>query len=383
MGGIVRLSGRIDMKIMTVLGTRPEIIRLSRIMTALDEYSRHVVVHTGQNYDYELSQIFFDDLALRKPDYFLDAAGSSAASTVGSIISKIDGVFEAEKPDAVVVLGESNSCLGAYSAKRRKIPIFHVDAGKRSYDQRVPEEINRRLIDAIADVNLPCNSIARDNLLHEGFPIDRIFQIDSPMKEVFSYYREKIESSDALKRFGLRPREYFVVSAHREENVDDPEQLRQLAATLNNLASYEKKRVVFSVHPRTRNRLETSDLTLDPSIQTMKPLGFFDYNALQRESYAVLSDSGSIDEESILLNFFALNLRRTRERYEIDDSPGAIMTGVEWERVADALKIIKRKRENGLSPRLGFRWEDDRVSQKVAQIVVSYVDYVNRFVWHK
>ncbi|MBQ9813335.1 MAG: UDP-N-acetylglucosamine 2-epimerase (non-hydrolyzing) [Thermoguttaceae bacterium] len=371
------------MKIMTVLGTRPEIIRLSRIMAALDEYSQHVVVHTGQNYDYELSQIFFDDLALRKPDYFLNAAGASTASTVGSIISKMDEVFAAEKPDAVVVLGESNSCLGAYSAKRRKIPIFHVDAGKRSYDQRVPEEINRRLIDAIADVNLPCNSIARDNLLYEGFPIDRIFQIDSPMKEVFSYYRDKIESSDVLKRLGLRAGEYFVVSAHREENVDDPEQLQQLVTTLNNLAKYENKRVVFSVHPRTRKRLEACSLTLDPSIQALKPLGFFDYNALQRSSYAVLSDSGAIDEESTLLNFYALNLRHTRERYEIDDSPGAIMTGVEWERASDSLKIIKHKRENGQFPRLGRPWEDDHVSQKVAQIVVSYVDYVDRFVWHK
>ncbi len=371
------------MKVLTLLGTRPEIIRLSRIMATLDDFVDHIVVHTGQNYDYELSQIFFDDLALRKPDHFLDAANLSTASTVGLIISKTDDVFAAEKPDAVVILGESNSCLGAYAAKRRKIPVFHIDAGKRSYDQRVPEEINRRLIDAIADVNMPCSSIARDNLLHEGFPSDRIFQIGTPMKEVFSFYRDKIESSDALKRLGLRPGEYFVVSAHREENVDDPEQLQQLVTTLNNLAKYEKKRVVFSVHPRTRKRLETGNYTLDPLIQTLRPLGFHDYNALQRDAYAVLSDSGAIDEESTLLNFYALNLRNTRERYEMDDSPGAIMTGVGWERVFDSLKIVKRRRETSPRPFATTKWENDFVSQKVAQTVVSYADYVDRFVWHK
>lgn len=371
------------MKILTLLGTRPEIIRLSRIMAAFDEYVEHVVVHTGQNYDYELSQIFFDDLQLRKPDYFLNAAGPSPAATVGTIVSKTDEVFVKEQPDAVVIFGESNSCLGAYAAKRRKIPIFHVDAGKRAYDERVPEEINRRLIDAIADVNMPCSSIARDNLLHEGFPIDRIFQIGSPMKEVYSHYRDKILSSDALKRFGLRPGEYFAVSAHREENVDDPFQLQELVTTLNNLAKIEKKRVIFSVHPRTRKRLEAGDFSLDPLIQTLRPLGFHDYNALQKDAYAVLSDSGSIDEESTLLNFYALNLRNTRERYEVDDSPGAIMTGVGWERVFDALKIVKRKRENGEQPSNAPVWQNDRVSQKVVQTVVSYTDYVDRFVWHK
>ncbi len=367
---------------MTVLGTRPEIIRLSRIMAALDEYVDHVVVHTGQNYDYELSQIFFDDLELRKPDHFLNAAGISAASTVGLIISKMDDVLAAEQPDAVLILGESNSCLGAYAAKRRKIPIFHLDAGKRAFDQRVPEEINRRLIDAIADVNLPCSSIARDNLLHEGFPIDRIFQIGSPMKEVFAYYKDKIESSNALKRYGLRPNEYFVVSAHREENVDEPSQLQQLVTTLNNLVKFEDKKVVFSVHPRTRKRLEAGNYVLDPRIYTLRPLGFHDYNALQRNSFAVLSDSGAIDEESTLLNFYALNLRNSRERYEIDDASGTIMTGVGWERVADALKIVKRKRETGKVPN-EQEWKNDRVSQRVAQIVVSYADYVDRFVWFK
>lgn len=371
------------MKIATLLGTRPEIIRLSRIMAAFDEYVEHVVVHTGQNYDYELSQIFFDDLNLRKPDYFLDAAGPSVAATVGTIITKTDEVFVAERPDAVVILGESNSCLGAYAAKRRKIPIFHIDAGKRSYDQRVPEEINRRLIDTIADVNLPCSSIARDNLLHEGFPIDRIFQIGSPMKEVFAYYREKIEASDALKRLGLKSGEYFLVSAHREENVDDPSQLQQLVTTLNNLVVVEKKKVIFSVHPRTRKRLEAGNFALDPTIQALRPLGFHDYNALQRDAYAVLSDSGAIDEESTLLNFYALNLRNTRERYEVNDSPGAIMTGVGWTRVSDALKIIKRKRERSSRPFALADWEDDRVSQKVAQTVISYADYVDQFVWHK
>ena len=371
------------MKVMTVLGTRPEIIRLSRIMAALDEYVDHIVVHTGQNYDYELSQIFFDDLELRKPNYFLNVAGGSPANTVGLVVSKMDEVFEQERPDAVVVLGESNSCLSAYAAKRRKIPVFHVDAGKRAFDQRVPEEINRRLIDAIADVNLPCSSIARDNLLHEGFPIDRIFQIGSPMKEVFSYYRDKIESSDALKRYGLKRGEYFVVSAHREENVDDPEQLHQLVTTLNNLAEFDKKKVVFSVHPRTRKRLEAGSFTINPKIQMLRPLGFHDYNALQKDSFAVLSDSGSVDEESTLLNFYALNLRNTRERYEVDDAAGTIMTGVGWARVSDALRIVQRKRESEQKPRAGLDWENDHVSERVAQIIVSYADYVDRFVWHK
>lgn len=371
------------MKVLTVIGTRPEIIRLSRIIATLDEYVEHVVVHTGQNYDYELSQIFFDDLSLRKPDYFLDAAGATPATTVASIIGKIDEVYAREQPDATLVLGDSNSSLAAYAAKRRKIPIFHVDAGRRSHDQRVPEEINRRLIDCIADVNLPCSAVAAANLTHEGFPIDRVFKIGSPTEEVFWYYRGKIDASNALKRLNLHPHEYFVVSAHREENVDDPEQLRNLVQTLNNLAAYEKKRVVFSVHPRTRKRLEASGAELAPEILLIRPLGFHDYNALQRFSLAVLSDSGSIDEESNVLNFPAINLRNTRERTETSDAGGAIMTGVEWPRVLDALRILRRRLDNGFYAGRVHEFNDLDVSEKVAQIVVGYTPYVNRFVWHK
>lgn len=376
-------SLRIPMKVLTVVGTRPEIIRLSRIMAALDEYVEHVVAHTGQNYDYELSQIFFDDLSLRKPDYFLNAAGASAASTVASIIEKIDEVYAKERPDATLVLGDSNSGLAAYAAKRRKIPIFHVDAGRRSFDQRVPEEINRRLIDCLADINITCSSAATTNLMHEGYPIDRIFKIGSPTDEVFAWYRGKIDASDALKRLGLRPREYFVVSAHREENVDDPLQLRNLVQTLNNLATLEKKRVVFSVHPRTRKRLEAGRFELAPTILLSRPFGFHDYNALQRSSFAVLSDSGSIDEESNILNFPAINLRNTRERAETNDSRGAIMTGVEWDRVAAALRIIRRRIANGFYERRVRETGDLDVSEKVAQIIVGYAPYVDRFIWHK
>ena len=371
------------MKVLTVMGTRPEFIRLSRIMATLDEYVEQIVVHTGQNYDYELSQIFFDDLSLRRPDYFLNAAGATPATTVASIIEKIDAVYAETRPDATLVLGDSNSCLAAYAAKRRKIPIFHVDAGKRSYDQRVPEEINRRLVDVLADVNMPCSSVARDNLLTEGFPHDRIFKIGNPTVEVFAYYRDKINASDVLQRLKLRPREYFVVSAHREENVDDPRRLDALVFTLNSLAEQEQKRIVFSVHPRTRKRLEATDARLHPLIMLLRPLGFNDYNALQQSSFATLSDSGSIDEESGYLDFPAINLRNARERSETSDAGGAIMTGVEWSRVSSALKMIKRKIANGFYTDRNYEFRDRDVSEKVSQIVVSYADYVNRFVWHK
>ena len=371
------------MKVLTVIGTRPEIIRLSRIIATLDEYVEHIVVHTGQNYDYELSQIFFDDLSLRKPDYFLQAADATPASTVASIIGKIDAVYADERPDATLVFGDSNSGLAAYAAKRRKIPIFHLDAGRRSHDQRVPEEINRRLVDCLADVNLPCSSVATTNLMHEGFPIDRIFRIDSPTEEVFDYYRDKIDESDVLKRLNLRPREYFVVSVHREENVDNPRQLSNSVQALNNLAVREKKRVVFSVHPRTRKRLEAQGAVLAPEILPVRPLGFFDYNALQRSSYAVLSDSGSLDEEASVLNFPALSLRNSRERNDTSDAGGAIMTGVEWSRVADALKLIRRRIDVGFYDKRVNRSTERNVSEKVAQIILGYAPYVDSFVWHK
>lgn len=372
------------MKVLTVIGTRPEIIRTSRITAVLDEYVEHVVVHTGQNYDYELNQIFFDDLALRKPDYFLNAAEPSATKTVAAIVDRVDDVFAKEKPDAAVIFGDSNSGLAAYAAKRRKIPIFHIDAGKRSFDQRVPEEINRRVIDCLADVNLPCDVVARDNLLREGFPPDRVFKIESPTFEVFAYYRDKIAASDVVRRLGLKPFEYFVVSAHREENVDNPKQFENLVLTLNNLATVQRFPIVFSTHPRTRKRIEATGAVLRPEIRLMKPLGFHDYNALQKNAFAVLSDSGSLDEEATILNFPALNLRDVRERSETNDAGGSLMTGVEWSRVSNALKIVERQRLPG--ERLA-QYENDRrasdVSQKVARIVLGYAEYVDRVVWRK
>jgi UDP-N-acetylglucosamine 2-epimerase (non-hydrolysing) len=314
---------------MTVVGTRPEIIRLSRVMAALDRHVEHVIVHTGQNYDYELNQIFFEDLELRKPDHFLEAAGKTAAETVGNVIAKTDAVLASVKPDALLVLGDTNSCLAAYPAKRRKVPVFHMEAGNRCFDQRVPEEINRKIVDHIADVNMPYSSIGREYLLAEGLPADRVIKTGSPMFEVLTHYMPKIQASGAAKRLGLAPGKFFLVSAHREENIDAPEQFAKLVNVLNALASTYRLRVVVSTHPRTRKRIEAENARLDPLVELIKPLGFCDYVSLQTQAKAVLSDSGTITEESSILNFPALNIRNAHERPEGFEEAAVMMTGLD------------------------------------------------------
>jgi UDP-N-acetylglucosamine 2-epimerase (non-hydrolysing) len=372
------------MKVLTVVGTRPEIIRLSRVMTALDRYVEHVVVHTGQNYDYELNQVFFDDLGLRKPDYFLDAAGKNGAETVGNVINKTDAVLEAVKPDALLVLGDTNSCMAAYPAKRRKIPIFHMEAGNRCFDMRVPEEINRRIVDHISDINMPYSDISRDYLLREGLAPDRVIKTGSPMFEILNFYRAKIEKSDALKRLDLEKGKFFVISAHREENVDTPARLQMLADTLNGLAADYGFRIIFSTHPRTRKRLEANGVKLDPLVELLKPFGFFDYVNLELNAACTLSDSGTISEESSILNFPALNLRDAHERPEAVEEASVIMTGLNYTRVKEALKVLesqKRGAERTLRPVADYSMPN--VSEKVVRIILSYTDYVNRVVWRK
>jgi UDP-N-acetylglucosamine 2-epimerase len=329
------------MKVMTVVGTRPEIIRLSRVIAKLDEHCEHILVHTGQNYDFELNQVFFDDLGVRKPDYFLSAAGKNAAETIGQVIIKVDQVLEEVEPDAMLVLGDTNSCLSAIPAKRRKVPIFHMEAGNRCFDMRVPEEINRRIVDHTSDINLTYSSIARDYLLAEGLPADRVIKTGSPMFEVLSHYMPQIELSDVLTRLNLQKGKFFVVSAHREENVDSPKHLAKLAETLNTVAEHYGLPVIVSTHPRTRNRIEAQGIEFHSNIQLLKPLGFHDYNHLQKYSKAVLSDSGTINEESSIMNFPALNLREAHERPEGMEEASVMMVGLGVERVMQALQILE------------------------------------------
>lgn len=372
------------MKVMTIVGTRPEIIRLSRVMCALDRHTQHAVVHTGQNYDYELNQIFFEDLELRKPDYFLNAVGTTSAETVGNIIAKTDALLGEAKPDAVLILGDTNSCLAAYAAKRRRVPVFHMEAGNRCFDQRVPEEINRKIVDHMADINLPYSDISREYLLREGLPPDRVIKTGSPMFEVLTHYRPKIDRSDVLTRFALQERDYFVVSSHREENVDSPAQLRGLAEILNGLAQQFGKRVIVSTHPRTRKRFEAAGLTFDSRVELLKPLGFSDYNRLQLQAMAVLSDSGTIAEESSILNFPALNLREAHERPEGMEEAAVMMVGMKLPTVMTALKVLQsqaRGAERTIRPVADYSMPN--VSEKVVRIIISYVDYVNRTVWRK
>ena len=372
------------LKVMTVVGTRPEIIRLSRVIARLDQYTEHILVHTGQNYDYELNGIFFSDLGIRKPDYFLEAAGANAAETIGRTIIRIDPVLDKEKPEALLILGDTNSCLAAIPAKRRKIPIFHMEAGNRCFDQRVPEETNRKIVDHISDINLTYSDIARDYLLREGFAPDRIIKTGSPMFEVLSHYRENIERSDVLKRLGLSRGEYFVVSAHREENIDDERNFAGLIAILNDLADARGKRVIVSTHPRTRKRIEESGVGLHEAVELLKPLGFSDYIYLQQHALAVLSDSGTITEESSILNFPALNIREAHERPEGMEEGSVMMTGLELDRVRQGLALLAEQPRG--EERLLRRVADysvPNVSDKVVRIIISYTDYVNRNVWRK
>jgi UDP-N-acetylglucosamine 2-epimerase (non-hydrolysing) len=372
------------MKVMTVVGTRPEIIRLSRVIDRLDRHCQHVLVHTGQNYDHELNQVFFDDLGIRKPDVFLEAAGATAAETIGQVIAATDRVLVAHQPEAVLILGDTNSCLAAIAAKRRKVPIFHMEAGNRCFDFRVPEEINRRIVDHVSDINLTYSQIARDYLLREGLPPDQVICTGSPMREVIEHYRAGIDASDALARLGLAPGRYFLVSAHREENVDDPQRLAQLLAVLEALAARHGEPVIVSTHPRTRKRLEASGLTASPLVRFMKPFGFLDYVKLQTEARCVLSDSGTITEESSILNFPALNLRDVHERPEGFEEAAVMMVGLNPERVLQALPVVEAQPRGGERLlRLVNDYAPANVSDKVLRIVLSYTDFVNRRVWKK
>lgn len=374
------------MKVMTIVGTRPEIIRLSRVIDKLDRYCEHVLVHTGQNFDYELNQVFFDDLGIRKPDHFLNsAAGSrSAAQTIGNVISAVDLLLEQESPEAVLILGDTNSSLAAIPAKRRKVPVFHMEAGNRSFDLRVPEEINRRIVDHTADINLTYSTIAREYLLREGLPPDQVIKTGSPMYEVLGYYMPQIQSSDVLKRLGLSASEYFVVSAHREENIDSEKNFAKLVQVLNAVAEDQGYPVVVSTHPRTRKRIEASNTTFHPNVQLLKPQGFHDYVHLQMHAKAVLSDSGTITEESSILNFPALNLREAHERPEGFEEAAVMMVGLDVDRVRQALMILNdQPRGEQRALRLVADYSMPNVSDKVLRIILSYTDYVNRVVWKK
>jgi len=372
------------MKVATIVGTRPEIIRLSRVMAALDSAVEHVIIHTGQNYDYELNQIFFDDLGIRKPDFFLEAAGKTAAETIGLVIAQSDAVLREIQPDAVLILGDTNSCLAAISAKRQKIPIFHMEAGNRCFDQRVPEEINRKIVDHISDINMPYSDISRDYLLREGLPPEQIIKTGSPMFEILHYYLPQIDASTALEQLGLQEQDYFVISVHREENVDSPQQFEHLIETLNNLATTYNKRIIVSTHPRTRKRIEAEGVVLPAQVELMKPFGLFDYVKLQKCAYAVLSDSGTISEESSILNFPALNIRQAHERPEAMEEAAVMMCGLEWSRIHEGLKLLESQlRGDKRTLRIVQDYSMPNVSEKVVRIILSYTSYINRVVWHK
>jgi len=372
------------MKVATIVGTRPEIIRLSRVITALDRHFDHVLIHTGQNYDYELNKIFFEDLGIRKPDHDLDAAGETGAETAGQVITRSDKALRQVRPDAVLILGDTNSCLAAYSAKRLKIPVFHMEAGNRCFDERVPEEINRRLVDHISDVNLPYSQISRQYLLAEGFPADRIIVTGSPMYEVLHHYMPKIEKSNVLERLGLKPLEYFIVSCHREENVDSEANFQGLVEILNCLADEFSNKVIVTTHPRTRMRIEKEKVDLDERVELLKPFCFTDYVKLQKNAKAVLSDSGTITEESSVLNFPALNIREAHERPEGMEEGTVMMVGLNWSWVREGLAILERQ-SRGPKRTLSIVKDYDapNVSEKVVRIILSYTDYVNRIVWRK
>ncbi|KDB49917.1 UDP-N-acetylglucosamine 2-epimerase (non-hydrolyzing) [Glaesserella parasuis] len=372
------------LKLMTVVGTRPEIIRLSRVMTACDKYFEHILVHTGQNYDYELNEIFFADLGIRKPDYFLNAAGSTGAETIGKVIISVDQILEQVNPDALLVLGDTNSCMSVLPAKRRKIPTFHMEAGNRCFDMRVPEEINRRIVDHTADINLTYSSIARDYLLAEGLRPDQVIKTGSPMFEVLNYYKDKIYASDVLTRLNLKENEYFVVSAHREENINSDKNFLDLVEMLNAVAEKYKYPVIVSTHPRTRKRVEEMGVKFHPLVQLLKPLGFSDYNKLQLSAKATLSDSGTINEEASILNFPALNLRQAHERPEGMEEAAVMMVGLTTDRVLQGLNILESQSRGEVRTLLLVEdYSMPNVSEKVARIILSYTDYVSRVVWRK
>jgi len=378
------------LKIVSVVGTRPEIIRLSRVLAKLDEHCDHVLVHTGQNYDYELNQVFFDDLSVRKPDFFLNSAEGStgAANTIGNLITAVDGVLAQVQPEAMLVLGDTNSCLSVIPAKRRKIPIFHMEAGNRCFDQRVPEETNRRIVDHTADINLTYSTIARDYLLREGLPPDQVIKTGSPMFEVLTHYRPRIEASDVLSRLGLVAEGYFVVSAHREENIESAQSFTKLVAVLNAVAEDHNLPVIVSTHPRTQKRIDATGAVFHPQVRLLKPLGFHDYNKLQLSARVVLSDSGTINEESSIMNFPALNLREAHERPEGMEEAAVMMVGLEVDRVRQGLAILANQpRGADRTDPHGIRQVADysmpNVSDKVLRIIHSYTDYVNRVVWKK
>ncbi|RLD45093.1 MAG: UDP-N-acetylglucosamine 2-epimerase (non-hydrolyzing) [Bacteroidetes bacterium] len=373
------------LKIITVVGTRPEIIRLSQVILKLDSTPsiEHILVHTGQNYDYELNEVFFEDLGLRKPDHFLNAAGANATTTIGQIIINIDPILEQEQPDAFLVLGDTNSCLCAIPAKKRHIPIFHMEAGNRCFDQRVPEETNRKIVDHISDINLTYSSIAREYLLREGLSPDRVIKTGSPMFEVLNAYKEKIDNSDVIKRFGLEKDNYFVVSAHREENINSSN-FKKLVETLNAIAEKYKLPIIVSTHPRTRNKINETGVEFNSLIKLMKPMGFHDYNHLQKNAKAVLSDSGTISEESSIMNFPALNIRDAHERPEAMEESSVMMVGMNHERIMQGLAVLEtQQRGENRTLRPVYDYSMPNVSDKVVRIILSYTDYINRVVWSK
>jgi UDP-N-acetylglucosamine 2-epimerase (non-hydrolysing) len=370
------------MKVITIVGTRPEIIRLSRVISKLDKFCTHVLAHTGQNFDYELNKIFFDDLGIRKPDHFLDAAGKNAATTIANVICKVDELLEIEKPDALLILGDTNSCLSVIPAKRRKIPIFHMEAGNRCYDQRVPEETNRKIVDHTSDINMPYSSIAREYLLKEGFPAEQIIKTGSPMYEVLSFYKDKIDGSDALTRLGVTRHKYFVVSTHREENVDAKATLERIAGVLDAICENYGFPVILSTHPRTQKRLDEYSIKLHPLVHNLKPLGFFDYIKLQEHAFCVISDSGTISEESSILNFPALNMREVHERPEGMEEAAVIMTGLSKQRILESIPVaIDAKRGAERSIEIVKDYYAPGVSDKVLKIILSYTDFIKRRVW--
>jgi len=371
------------LKVMTVVGTRPEIIRLSAVINKLDESEAidHVLVHTGQNYDYELNEVFFNDFNLKKPDYFLNAATGTAVETIGNILVKIDPILEEVKPDAFLVLGDTNSCLCAIAAKRRHIPIFHMEAGNRCFDQRVPEETNRKIVDHTADINLTYSDIAREYLLREGLPADRVIKTGSPMFEVLNSRKDDIEKSDVLERLGLETEKYFVVSAHREENISSEQNFMDLVDSLNTIAEKYQMPLIVSTHPRTRKMIESKGIEFNPLVKTMKPLGFNDYVKLQKYAKAVLSDSGTISEESSILGFRALNIRQAHERPEAMEEASVMMVGLKNERILQGLEVLEKQDKDTL--RLVADYSMPNVSDKILRIILSYTDYVKRVVWNE